>query len=265
MDQFNVARAIAQISEAAQFYDLRDREGRKVSARQLRQVFYGLQRALKPVHFIEAGAHNAATSLKIRNVSPDTNVIAFEANPHNFNKFSARTDFTAAGVDYRLNALTDAEGPVTFNVLVEEGGVARAPASGRSSLLTRADATARHEEVTVSGTTLDACFGDQTGTLALWVDVEGAAGKVLAGAARTLPRVQSMMIEVETRAFWSGQWLHTDICAHLMGLGLIPVARDFEFRHQFNILFVHPAVLADTQALAVLEQFFSARAHINTK
>lgn len=260
MDQFQIARALAQISEAAQFYDLREREGRKASARQLRQVFYGLQRALKPAQFIEAGAHNAATSLKIREVSPETKVTAFEANPHNFKKFSARTDFAAAGVAYRLNALTDQEGPVTFNVLIEEGGVARAPASGRSSLLTRADTTARHAEVTVAGTTLDAVAGEQSGTLALWVDVEGAAGKVLAGATRTLPRVQSMMIEVETRTFWSGQWLHTDICAHLMGLGLIPVARDFEFRHQFNILFLHPSVLADAQALFTLEQFYSTRA-----
>ena len=198
--------------------------------------------------------------MKIRALSPETSVTAFEANPYNFRKFSTLTDFAAAGVDYRLNALTDHEGPVTFNVLIEEGGVARKPASGRSSLLTRTDTTARHEEVTVTGTTLDACFSDQTGTLALWVDVEGAAGKLLAGAARTLPRVQSLMIEVETRAFWSGQWLHTDICAHLMGAGLIPVARDFEFRHQFNILFVHPAVLAHAHALLALEQFFSARA-----
>ncbi|MGP9791041.1 FkbM family methyltransferase [Roseinatronobacter sp. NSM] len=260
MDPFNVAGALARVSEAAQFYDLRGREGRKLSARQLRQLFYGLQRALQPAHFVEAGAHNAATSLKIREVSPQTSVTAFEANPYNFKKFASQTNFAAAGVDYRLNALTDHEGPVTFNVLIEEGGVARQPASGRSSLLTRTDATARHEEVTVTGTTLDACFSDQTGTLALWVDVEGAAGKLLAGAARTLPRIQSLMIEVETRAFWSGQWLHTDICAHLMGAGLIPVARDFEFRHQFNILFLHPDALAHAHALLALEQFYSARA-----
>jgi FkbM family methyltransferase len=225
----------------------------------LRQLFLNINRALQPDVFIEAGAHNAATSVKLRGLVPEARVIAFEANPHNHTKFAARHDFGALGVEYRLQALTDAVGPVTFKVLVQEGGVARKPDSGRSSLLARDGVAARYEDVTVPGTTLDAALEGVAGRVALWVDVEGAAQKVLGGAAASLARTDVMMIEVETRPYWQGQWLHTDICAHLMGLGLVPVARDFEYRYQFNLLFLRPEALAKPDVLRALEQFHSGR------
>lgn len=255
----DVALVMAQLAQGAAAYDLTQPEARKTSARQLRQVFLNINRALQPTVFIEAGAHNAATSVKMRSLVPDAQIVAFEANPHNHTKFAARQDFNALRIDYRLQALTDTIGPVTFKVLVQEGAVMRKPDSGRSSLLPRTGDAARYEDVTVPGTTLDAALNGVAGRVALWVDVEGAARQVLGGAGATLARTDVMMIEAETRPFWQGQWLHTDICAHLMGLGLVPVARDFEYRYQFNLLFLRPEALAKPDVLRALEQFHSGR------
>ena len=44
------------------------------------------------------------------------------------------------------------------------------------------------------------------------------------------------MVEVEQHAFWIGQQLVTDVMGSLMRNGLIPVARDFEFADQFNMI-----------------------------
>lgn len=257
--QMDVALVMAQLAQGAGAYDLTQPEGRKVSARQLRQLFLNINRALQPDVFVEAGAHSAATSVKMRGLVPDARIIAFEANPHNHTKFLARHDFGALRVEYRLQALTDAVGPVTFKVLVQEGDVLRKPDSGRSSLLARAGDVTRYEDVTVPGTTLDAALDGVAGTVALWVDVEGAAKQVLGGAAATLARTRIVMIEVETRPYWQGQWLHTDICGHLMGLGLVPVARDFEYRYQFNLLFLRPEAFACADVLRAVEQFHSGR------
>lgn len=257
--QMDVAWVMAQLAQGAMAYDLTQADARKASARQLRQLFLNITRALQPDVFVEAGAHNAATSVKVRGIVAGARVIAFEANPYNHKKFSGRQDYAALGVEYRLQALTDAVGPVTFKVLVQEGDVIRKPDSGRSSLLAREGDAAQYEDVTVPGTTLDSALDNMAGRVALWVDVEGAAKQVLGGAGATLARADVMMIEVETRPYWQGQWLHTDICAHLMGAGLVPVARDFEYRSQFNLLFVRPEALARPDVMRALEQFHSAR------
>jgi hypothetical protein len=69
------------------------------------------------------------------------------------------------------------------------------------------------------------------------VDVEGASGDLFAGAFRFLRHVESALVEVEEKSFWEGQWLAKDVVAHLAILGLRPVGRDYEYPHQYNIMF----------------------------
>jgi hypothetical protein len=100
-------------------------------------------------------------------------------------------------------------------------------------------------EVVLDGVTLDEFFADQTFTnAAMWIDVEGACGIVLPGARDLLARSALVMIEVEEQPFWGAeQWLRGRVASYLFELGFVPVARDFEFAHQYNIVFVHTDVL----------------------
>ncbi|MFN4058378.1 MAG: FkbM family methyltransferase [Roseinatronobacter sp.] len=250
--------AMTQLARDAVWFDLDTQSHRRASARVLKRLFFNLARALGSDVFAEAGAMDARYSVRARKVLPKAQIIAFEANPHNHAAFSVTPEMADARVDYRLTALSDHDGPQRFKVLVWENGRERRKVSGRSSLMEReAGRAARYEEVEVPGTTLDTALGPLPGRVALKVDVEGAAEPVLRGAAQTLARTDLVVIEVETRAFWQGQWLHLDVCAHLMAAGLIPVARDFEFPNQFNLVFLSPRALGQAGVLEALERYHS--------
>ncbi len=253
--------ALARLTARAAQYDLRTRAARQRSAADLRKMFFGLLPVIAPAVVIEAGAHDARGARRARRLLPQARVVAYEANPHNHAHFAAATDFAAQGVDYRLAALTDAPGPVTFRVLTADSMAAHGPRSGRSSLLARTDAQACTEPVTVPGDVLDT-HAPGTASAALWVDVEGAAGPVLQGGPALLAVTDLLMIEVESRPVWDGQWLAPDICAHLMARGLVPLARDFERRTQFNLLFASERALARPEVLPVLEAHVSRSAHV---
>jgi hypothetical protein len=67
---------------------------------------------------------------------------------------------------------------------------------------------------------------------------------VLTGGVATLERAAVVMVEVEDRAFWGAeQWLRPDVVSHLYDRGLVPVARDFQSRYQYNIVFVRADLL----------------------
>lgn len=246
------AQALAHLSIRAALYDLRDRTERARSAADLRKMFFALLPAVAPDLFVEAGAHDGSSARRARKLLPAASVIAFEANPHNHARYIKAHDFNALKVDYRLAALSDSNGPVTFKVLTADQHSAQGVYSGRSSLLLREDPKADYESVTVPGVRLDSLV-DSTARAALWVDVEGASEKVLGGADALLDKTALLMIEVESAPFWQGQWLVHDVLAHLIARGFIPIARDFERKHQFNVLFLSPQAMILPDVLPVLE------------
>ncbi|NBB98801.1 MAG: FkbM family methyltransferase [Alphaproteobacteria bacterium] len=245
-------QALAQLSANASLYDLRDRAARKRSAADLRKMFFALLPAVAPDLFIEAGARDGTGARRARRLLPDTRVLAYEGNPHIHARFAARHDFAALGIDYVQSALSDTDSPVTFKVLTADRHMSQAKHSGRSSLMERADPKAEYETVTVPGVRLDSLAPD-VARAALWLDVEGATDKVLTGGGALLDRTALMMIEVESAPFWPGQWLAHDVLANAMARGLVPVARDYERKQQFNILFLSETTLTRPEVLPVLE------------
>lgn len=73
----------------------------------------------------------------------------------------------------------------------------------------------------------------------LWVDVEGAAERVLTGALQVLRRTLALFVECENFRFWRDGSTPGGIASLLFQAGFVPVARDREYGdHQFNVLFV---------------------------
>ena len=85
-------------------------------------------------------------------------------------------------------------------------------------------------------------------TIALWIDVEGAAYEVLEGIDGIRDRVCLVHVEVETRAFWQGQRLWPDIDALMGQLGFTPIARR-PGEEQFDVLFVNDRWLGRSRAV----------------
>ncbi|MCB8835931.1 FkbM family methyltransferase [Aurantimonas sp. VKM B-3413] len=231
------ARAIdlALLQQASRF-QLATPEGRRESAAWLANLYRQLLAATKPEVFLEIGAFSAMFSRSVRASLPNTEFHAIEANPHNFEAF--RRDVETADVRYHHAAAGDSIGQVTFNVATEIKGKTIHSVRADNSVLTKPGV--QYQSVTVPQTTVDH-FASQNGVsgrrCSLWVDVEGLAYQVLDGCSRTLHSTDFVFIEVEEREFWAGQKLAGDVKRMMAGRGFFPIARDFEYGHQHNLIF----------------------------
>ncbi|MFJ4923709.1 FkbM family methyltransferase [Streptomyces sp. NPDC088725] len=207
----------------------------------LNALFHDLVCLAEPALFVEAGAFEAETSVRVAAAVPGCRVVAFEANPYVYERFSASTDYTGQRVEYRHQALSREPGEVPIFLIASSSSWSDDRVEGYNSLLKRVGGDwlgdVEYEEVAVPATTLDHEFTDMGGRFAMWMDVEGATEMVLAGAEAFLDRCDVIKIEVEESAFWSNQWLVADVVAEMARHGLEPLARDFETEEQYNVLF----------------------------
>jgi FkbM family methyltransferase len=171
---------------------------------------------------------------------------AFEANPYNHKAFAARLERRAPSVKYHLLAMSDSDGEVTFQVKATRDGNEVERIAGNNSLLQRADPAFAYESVTVPSVRLDSFLKGhelEGRNFAAWIDVEGALGKVAAGFGSALQGCLSLIVEVEEVSYWQGQMLVFDVMRYFATQGMVPVARDFEAAHQYNLVYLRKDVL----------------------
>jgi FkbM family methyltransferase len=246
--------------DAAAAYDLRQASERARSTQELERLFFRLVEILAPQLFIEAGAKDAGSSRRARECLENARIVAFEANPYTYRRFKKRNKRSGARVEYLHKALSDAPGTATFHVMQTPDG--RPSADGQGSLIRREDDARGEVEVSVPCTTLDEFFADHAyETCALWIDVEGASRQVLRGGREVLSTASVAIIEVEDRRFWTEQWLAFDVLRAFFEVEMVPVARDFQSRHQYNVVFVRDALLSDHRVRAELAMHRSGASH----
>ncbi|GLY03873.1 MULTISPECIES: FkbM family methyltransferase [Actinoplanes] len=205
----------------------------------LTDLFLDLTELAAPALFVEAGAHEATASTRVKRRLPECRVIAFEANPYVHQYMSGLHDFRRAGVEYRHEALADGPPEVTFRVVTDAEGLDDPRYHGFSSLNSRhhdQEQGVVYANRTVPATTLDDVGAAVPGRTSLWVDVEGAARQVLLGGPEFLSRCDVVLIEVEDVPFWRDQWLVADVVTELQRHGLVPLARDVEYDQQYNMV-----------------------------
>jgi FkbM family methyltransferase len=225
--------------------------------RRLQDAFLDLCLTLQPNILLDVGANDGSASLAVRKIAPSCEVHAFEANPQIHAKHKERLQ--AQGIQYWNLAVTDHVGdavlyaPLTLSRAYIGGKVVQASIvegedTGKTSLLRRNE-DATYAEFKVQATTLDA-FADahlpdwRHRAIFLWVDVEGAGDRVLAGGKRLLARTRAIFLETEAFDFWKDQADCGAVVGQLIRSGFLPVARDREYGDkQFNILFVHQDVI----------------------
>ncbi len=232
------------------------------SVRALENAYFGFLRILQPDTFVEAGAHNAKVSVRARSLLPNAQICAYEANPYNYATFKNNRELAEHAIRYDHYALSDRAGTVRFNVRTKFEDKDLPLVNPRSSILRVVDERVGTNEVTVPCTTLDTQLPLETfKSCALWVDVEGANREVLSGGAGVLSRTSLLMIEVEDNAVWQGQWVSFDVIDHLSKLGLYPVARDFQSRTQYNIIFLNRDAMLNADIAVSIDYFHSVRIH----
>jgi FkbM family methyltransferase len=206
-------------------------------------------RALHVPLVIEIGAHAAGFSRRVKRAMESTRVVAFEANPDVHAKHAALCD--AAGIEYHNVCVSNAEGSLTLQVPLGKNGAIMT----MGSILPHTILAATHTHQ-VSATTLDAFLAtDVSKQKAIWLDVEGATGLVLDGAAEALQSCVLLYAELETVRSWHGQRIDSELVAQLGRHGLAPVLRDTYRARQYNALFLKHEVLTQAPILDILGRF----------
>jgi FkbM family methyltransferase len=205
-------------------------------------LFVALLRPLEIDVVCDVGSLNGADALRFRSALPNAHILAFEANPQNFQAMQATAALHDANVALLPCAAAAQEGDAEFYVVPVAGPESLAR-RGMSSLYQREEVDKRGVAVTVPTRRLDGVVaerGHDSGTIALWIDAEGAAFEVLQGALGILARVRLVHVEVETTpCIGAAQKLYPEVAALLATQGFIEVATDAPRHHrQFNALFV---------------------------
>jgi hypothetical protein len=113
--------------------------------------------------------------------------------------------------------------------------------------------------ITVPTCRLDSALQDSAGPIALWIDVEGAAARVVDGLKGIADQVSFICIELEPRALWEGQVESSQVLDKLAALGFHEVARSEEWSEgglgQIDVLLTHDvssAMLVSARAMATV-------------
>lgn len=188
----------------------------------LRQLFDNLCTTFKPSIVCDVGAFNGDESWRFSALLPKSNIIAFEGSPQNYQQFYIENERFKCLPNFRINHLvvTDYVGEISFNVLNSDNDFVDWR-RGANSVMERVD-DVTSTQVTVPCVTLDSYFGVPTveaNTFAMWLDVEGALDRVLAGAHEVLKKTLFLRAEVEWKELWRGQKLAPELKATIEGFG----------------------------------------------
>lgn len=205
-----------------------------------RYVFHGLISTLRPALIADVGSCDGQQARRFKRQRPNARVVAFEANPRNFERMASDRRNRELGVEVLNRAAADRPGEATFFILEERDDMPWA--TGASSLQQRVpDSTQGLSEtpVTVETVRLDEYFIDCPGPIALWIDVEGAADRVVEGMTGIADRVCAVHIELETGTnLWQGQPAEADVVARLESLGFRVLGSDQDWPGQRNVVLV---------------------------
>lgn len=238
--------------------DLASVEARHASRDRLQALFIRLQKLLVPSFTLEIGAHAANFSQRMSRLGIEAH--AFEASPHIHAQFTQALGEKAPRLHYHALAVGDVDGSVAFEIKATHRDTALKRTARTNSLLRRADPQFTYDSTMVASTRLESFLRAnrlEGREFSAWIDVEGAFGKVAAGSGTALQHCLSLIVEVEELAFWQGQMLVREVMAFLRDQGLVPVARDFEGQHQYNLLYLRPDLLQRAEVRAELAAYFS--------
>lgn len=257
----DIVRDQLHLASTASAFDLSRPEERLRSAEALTGLFLHLQSSIRPKVCAEIGAYDARFSRAMKAQQPSAQVFAFEGSPENHAHFAGVYDFSTLGVDYRHILVSDIDGFTDLMVQTKWDGEDALKLRGNDSLLVQTRSGVEYEPKRLPSVRLDSFFDKSRFSscdYALWIDVEGGFEKVYRGGLQTLSRTRSLLVEVEEYSHWAGQWLFSDVHAALAELGFFPVARDFEYVGQFNVVFLHKSVTTDHLVQSALTGYYSS-------
>jgi len=175
-------------------------------------------------HIVIVGAYEADEIRRMRRIYSQARFLCFEPNPKTYqNVIEKYRDWP--GVEARKLALSDAPGRDRFYELgmPGNGSLLEPDIESWSATVKWEDKSLTSFEVELS--TLDHETAQLPSIDLLWMDVQGAEGKVLAGGGEALKRTNAVFLEVALiHSPYKGAMLFSEIKAKLEGYGFMCVA-----------------------------------------
>lgn len=208
-------------------------------------LFLNLLRMFRPNLILDVGSMDGSDSIRFRLMSPNSKIIAIEANPYHYSTMRSNPRLAAMNIviSHRL-ASTEVESGKFF---ITKGAVSGKCGGnmGTSSLLRPINKEDVAEEIEVDTVRLDEVIADSIAPndwAALWIDVEGAAYEVLSSVAGAKHQISLLHIEVELVEFWCGQKLKNDVVKLANDMGLVLLARSKDDKQQ-DLVFINAKLL----------------------
>lgn len=187
-------------------------------------LFHSLVRSLDCDLILDVGSCDGSDALGFRNTRPAAQIVAFEANPHNFRNLRQSPDLQEARISLENLAVTSHDGVSSFYVRPADYDRPFSPSNniGCSSLLPSPKATERIEVRTVR---LDSYLATVKpgNRVAVWMDVEGAEYDVVDGLRGAADRIILLHIETAAVPLREGQKTFLELNELLESLGFVRV------------------------------------------
>ena len=191
-------------------------------------LFRSLVSLFRPNVIFDVGSLDGSDALHFEKLNPKATIYAFEASACNFEKLRSNVTAVASRIICVSQAVGATDGMTDFLIWDDPTVGTEGANPGMHSTRPRADVVnGSQTRVTVPMCRLDtlAHKNDLRGTIAAWVDVEGASFEVLSGAHGIRDQIAFAHVEVETNEIWKGQKTEAHVLALAQTLGLTPVAR----------------------------------------
>ena len=204
---------------------------------ELADAFIDLQKRIQPTLLIEVGAREGTFSNRVKNLLPNSEVHAFEANQKIYEDF--RHDFVSKNIHYHNLGVSNKSLSADFYI-----EITKHQKDGSHSFKPRNNSDLKYIKQKVQTVTLDVFFQSALtaeSKVCLWIVAEGCGAEVLEGASNVLEHTQSIFIEVEHKKFWKNQKLAKQVERSLGKKNFFLVGRDMEhFPVQENQLYINP-------------------------
>ena len=212
-------------------------------------LFHRLIKVLKPDLVCDVGSMDASDARRFRRLLPDARVIAFEGSPNNIESIKQDENVKKDKIEVQHKVAWNSNGKQTFyveNLSAEKG--ANDVRYGISSTRARTGNSLGNKIFEVESTRLDTFIQGLENvpeSIALWIDVEGAAYEVLEGIAGVRDKIQLIHVEVETQEFWKGQRLKADVEDLMRSMGFVTLASG-HFEPQHDIVLMNLRTFSDS-------------------
>lgn len=228
---------------------------RKTTGKLLESAFFNLTTLINPDLTIEVGAHEASFSRHVSSSIINSRCVAFEANPHVFDKY--KDILHSFNIEYINKAISQKSGEILFSIPLTLNNRKLKIDNAISSIYKRHYDGFTYETIKVESQQLDSLSFQNYQHIVLWIDVEGAQFDVLVSAEKLWSNIDAVYIEVEKEGVWKNQVLDYEIKEYLIALGFDEVMRDNLATGQYNSVYLKRNLINETKVIELISGYSS--------